>query len=54
MRPTNWLTGYIQFMDTHELGLPLKFVAANMLDSLDYRQASLEFHAKQKVEVHHV
>jgi hypothetical protein len=41
-------------MDTHELGLPLKFVAANMLDSLDDRQASLQFHAKQKAEVHHV
>jgi hypothetical protein len=41
-------------MDTHDLDLPLEFVAANMLDSLDDCQAFLEFHARQKAEVHHV
>jgi Alginate export len=46
VRPTKWLTGYIQFIDTHALGLPLKQVAANQRDSFDDRQAYLEFHAK--------
>src|SRR5260370_30596582 len=44
IRPTSFLTGYIQFHDTHALGLPLKFVASNMLDIFDLRQAYLEFH----------
>jgi hypothetical protein len=47
VRPTRYLTGYIQFIDTHALGLPLKFVAANMRDVFDDRQAYLEFHTKQ-------
>ena len=47
VRPTRYLTGYIQFIDTHALGLPLKYVASNMRDVFDDRQAYLEFHAKQ-------
>ena len=47
IRPTNWLTGYIQFIDTHALGLPLKYVSANQRDVFDDRQAYLEFHLKQ-------
>jgi hypothetical protein len=47
VRPTKWLTGYIQFIDTHALGLPLKYVAANQRDVFDDRQAYLEFHLKQ-------
>lgn len=47
IRPTKWLTGYIQFIDTHALGLPLKYVAANQRDVFDDRQAYLEFHLKQ-------
>jgi Alginate export len=47
VRPTRYLTGYIQFIDTHALGLPLKYVAANMRDVFDDRQAYLEFHTKQ-------
>jgi hypothetical protein len=47
VRPTRWLTGYIQFIDTHALGLPLKYVAANQRDVFDDRQAYLEFHLKQ-------
>ncbi|WP_263354387.1 alginate export family protein [Acidicapsa acidisoli] len=46
IRPTNWLTGYIQFHDTHALGLPLAYTAANMRDNFDFRQAYLEFHAR--------
>jgi hypothetical protein len=44
VRPTKFLTGYIQFIDTHALGLPLKYVAANQRDVFDDRQAYLEFH----------
>ena len=47
MRPARWLTGYIQFIDTHALGLPLKYVAANMRDAFDDRQAYLDFHVKE-------
>jgi hypothetical protein len=46
VRPARWLTGYIQFIDTHALGLPLKYVAANMRDAFDDRQAYLDFHGK--------
>ena len=46
IRPTHFLTGYIQSMDTHALALPLKYVAANMRDTFDDRQAYLQFHIK--------
>jgi hypothetical protein len=42
VRPAKFLTGYLQFIDTHALGLPLQYVAANMRDSFDLRQAYLE------------
>jgi hypothetical protein len=44
VRPTNWLTGYLQFLDTHALGLPLCDVASNMRDVFDFRQGYLNFH----------
>jgi Alginate export len=44
--PTNWLTFYAQFMDTHALGLPLRDVAANQRDVFDLRQGYLNFHYK--------
>jgi Alginate export len=47
VRPTKWLSGYVQFMDAHALGLPLKYVAANQRDVFDDRQAYLDFHVKQ-------
>jgi len=46
IRPTKWLTGYMQFVDAHALGLPLKYTAANQRDSFDDRQAFLAFHAR--------
>jgi hypothetical protein len=46
IRPTKWLTGYMQFVDAHALGLPLKYTTANQRDSFDDRQAFLAFHAK--------
>jgi hypothetical protein len=47
LRPTNWLTGYVQFHDAHALGLPIEYTAANMRDSFDFRQAYLDFHVRQ-------
>jgi hypothetical protein len=44
VRPSRWLSGYIQFIDTHALGLPLKYVAANQRDVFDDRQAYLNLH----------
>ena len=46
VRPTGFLTGYIQSIDTHALGLPLHAVAANMRDVFDDRQAYLNIHFK--------
>ncbi len=47
VRPTSYLTGYIQFIDTHALGLPLEYVPSNARDNFDDRQAYLEFHMKE-------
>jgi hypothetical protein len=44
VRPAKFLTGYIQSIDTHALGLPVNEVAANMRDTFDDRQAYLDFH----------
>jgi hypothetical protein len=46
IRPSPHFTGYLQFVDAHALGLPLKYVAANMRDAFDARQAFLEYHTK--------
>jgi hypothetical protein len=47
VRPTKWVSGYVQFIDAHALGLPQKYVAANQRDVFDDRQAYLDFHVKQ-------
>ncbi len=44
VRPTSYLTGYMQFMDAHALGLPGNIVASNMRDFFDLRQGYLEYH----------
>src|SRR6202023_1237564 len=44
VHPSEYLTGYVQFIDTHALGLPLQYTAANMRDTFDDRQAYLDFH----------
>jgi hypothetical protein len=46
IRPTPWLTGYIQFMDDHAPGEPAKYASANMRDTFDLRQGFLQFHKK--------
>ncbi|WP_263382445.1 alginate export family protein [Granulicella arctica] len=47
VRPTHWMSGYLQFQDLHALGLPLRDVASNMRDTFDLRQGYLEVHAKR-------
>jgi len=44
VRPTSYLTGYMQFMDAHALRLPVSSVASNMRDTFDLRQGYLEYH----------
>jgi hypothetical protein len=44
VRPTSHLTGYMQFIDAHALGLPVSSVAGNMRDTFDLRQGYLEYH----------
>jgi hypothetical protein len=46
VRPTKNLFAYLQFADSHALGLPLYYVAANQRDIFDGRQAFLEYHDK--------
>jgi len=46
IRPSKSLLAYIQFVDAHALGLPLKYTAANQRDSFDDRQAFLEYHVR--------
>jgi len=46
VRPTKYLTGYLQLIDTHALGLPTHVVASNMRDAFDLRQGYLSLHAK--------
>ena len=44
VQPTSYLTGYLQYIDTHALGLPVNIVASNMRDVFDLRQGYLELH----------
>jgi hypothetical protein len=46
VRPTNFLTGYLQFIDTHALGLPTHVVASNMRDAFDLRQGYSDLHGR--------
>lgn len=46
IRPSRQFTAYLQFVDAHALALPLTYVAANMRDEFDARQAFLAWHPK--------
>jgi hypothetical protein len=46
LQPAEWLTGYLQFMDLHALGLPLRDVASNMRDVFDFRQGYVDLRYK--------
>jgi hypothetical protein len=45
VRPSRYVTGYMEFMDGHALGLPLHAVSSNMRDVFDLRQGWLNVHA---------
>jgi len=45
LRPQRHVSAYIQFVDAHALGLPLTYVASNMRDAFDGRQAFVDLHA---------
>ena len=45
VRPNSHITGYMQFIDTHALGLPLHTVSSNMRDVFDLHQGWLNIHA---------
>jgi Alginate export len=44
VRPTSFLTAYMQFIDTHALGLPVNHIAPYNRDVFDLRQGYLELH----------
>jgi len=44
LRPTKFMTGYLQFMDTHALGLPTHIIASNMRDVFDLRQGYVDLY----------
>jgi hypothetical protein len=46
IRPSRFLTGYLQFIDTHAPGLPNRAQLANMRDVFDDRQAYFDLHFK--------
>ena len=46
LKASKYLSAYIQGQDTHALGLPLQYVASNMRDTFDLRQAYLQFSGK--------
>ncbi len=45
IRPSKYVTGYMQFIDDRALGLPTHVIASNMRDGFDLRQGWLNFHA---------
>ncbi|NUQ30896.1 MAG: alginate export family protein [Acidobacteriaceae bacterium] len=44
IRPTSFMSAYMQFHDTHALGQSIGLVASNMRDGFDLRQGYLELH----------
>lgn len=44
LRPANFLTGYLEFHDTHALGLPLPQVNGNMRDAFDLFEGYVDLH----------
>ena len=44
LRPTQFATAYLQFIDTHALGLPTHTIGNNMRDVFDLRQGYLDLH----------
>ncbi len=51
VRPTSFLTGYLQFQDNRALGLPLLQVAANQRDGFDLFQGYLDIHPIKRLDL---
>ncbi len=49
--PAPFLRGYLQFQDTHALGLPLPQVASNQRDQFDLFQGYLDIHPLPKLDL---
>ena len=45
VKAPKYFSAYLQMQDTHALGLPLRYVASNMRDTYDFREAYLQFQA---------
>ena len=46
VRPARFLTGYLQLIDTHALGLPTHVIGTSMRDAFDLRQGYLNLHLR--------
>ena len=46
IRPSGFLTAYLQTIDTHALGLPTHVIQSNMRDVFDLRQGYLDLHGR--------
>lgn len=51
VRPASFLRGYLQFQDTHALGLPLPQVGSNMRNQFDLFQGYLDIHPIPKLDL---
>ncbi len=51
IRPASFLRGYLQFQDTHALGLPLPQVASNQRNQFDLFQGYLDIHPIPKLDL---
>ena len=46
IRPSKYVTGYMQFIDDRALGLPVHVIPSNMRDGFDLRQGLVNVHAE--------
>ena len=51
LRPASFLHGYLQFQDTHALGLPIPQIASNQRDQFDLFQGYLDIHPIPKLDL---
>ncbi len=51
IRPASFLRGYLQFQDTHALGLPLPQVASNQRNQFDLFQGYLDIHPLPRLDL---
>ena len=51
VRPASFLRGYLQFQDTHALGLPIPQIISNQRDQFDLFQGYLDIHPIPKLDL---